>query len=121
MKTISLESLSGLQQQDGGLSISEVKAQGLRFGTNDIVEVAGNPWLELFRDTAKDPMIWFLIGIGSVFFLTGEVADGITLFLAVFPLLFMDAFLHWRTRASTALLKGQMSSRIKVRRASRDC
>lgn len=120
MKTISLESLSGLEQHDGGLSISEVKAQGLRFGANDIVEVAGNPWIELFQDTAKDPMIWFLIGIGSVFFLTGEVADGITLFLAVFPLLFMDAFLHWRTRASTALLKGQMSSRIKVRRDSRD-
>lgn len=120
MKIISLDPLSGLQQQDGGLSASEVKVQRSRFGANDIVEVAGNPWIELFRDTIKDPMIWFLIGIGSVFFLTGEVADGITLFLAVFPLLFMDAFLHWRTRASTALLKGQMSSRIKVRRNSRE-
>lgn len=65
-------------------------------------------------------MIWFLIGIGSVFVLTGEIADGITLFVAVLPLLFMDAFLHWRTQASTASLKGQMSSHVKVKREVKD-
>lgn len=120
MKTISLETLKELKPHEGGLNPSEVDAQRDRFGANDILEVAGNPWLELFWDTAKDPMIWFLIGIGTVFFLTGEIADGITLFIAVLPLLFMDAFLHWRTQASTASLKSQMSSHVKVKREGKD-
>ncbi len=120
MKIISLENLNGLKPHEGGLTPSEVKAQRARYGPNDILEVTGNPWLELILDTAKDPMIWFLIGIGSAFLLTGEFTDGVTLFVAVLPLLFMDAFLHWRTQASTAALKSQLSSRVKVRRDAKD-
>lgn len=114
MKTISFKSLSGLNKNDSGLNAAEVAAQRSLYGTNDIVEVAGHPWVELFLDTIKDPMIWFLIGIGTIFLVIGERSDAITLFVAVLPLLFMDAFLHWRTQASTATLKGQLSSHIKV-------
>ena len=79
MKSISFESLKGLKRRSGGLNSSEVEGQRALFGTNDIVEVAGNLWLELLFDTIKDPMIWFLIGIGTIFFFTGELSDSITL------------------------------------------
>ncbi len=118
MKAISFENLRGLTKTQGGLDQSEVSSQQTRFGFNNIVEVSGHPFLELIVDTLKDPMIWFLIVIGSIFLFMGQTTDGLTLLGAVLPLLFMDAFLHWRTQASTASLKSQLSSRVFVRRQS---
>lgn len=118
MKTTSFGNLKGLVGRSGGLIESEVLEQQARFPPNDIVEVTGNPWIEILADTVKDPMIWFLVGVGCAFLLTGEVSDGVTLFVAVLPLLFMDAFLHWRTQASTAALRGDLSSSVKVYRNS---
>lgn len=118
MKTISFESLKGLNRREGGLNLADVETQRSRYGTNDIVEVSGNPWFELFIDTIKDPMIWFLLGIGSIFLITEAIPDAITLFVAVVPLVLMDAILHWRTQSSTATLKGQLSSVVTVIRDS---
>lgn len=120
MKLVSLEGLRGLQSHEGGLSESQVLSQRSRFGPNDIIETSGNPLFELLTETVKDPMIWFLIGIGCVFLITGEMSDAITLFVAVLPLVFMDAFLHWRTQASTTTLKKQLSSRAKVLRDGKE-
>jgi len=120
MKAISFETLKDLDRRDGGLNAAEINAQRTRYGANNIVEVAGHPWLELFMDTIKDPMIWFLVVIGTIFFITGEITDAITLFVAVIPLLLMDAVLHWRTQASTASLKGQLSSLVQVVRNARE-
>lgn len=117
-RVTSFSGLKGLSKREDGLSSHEADSQRSRFGANDIVEAAGNPWVQLLLETFKDPMIWFLGGIGSVFLLIGQTSDGITLFVAVFPLFFMDAFLHWRTEASTSSLKGQLSSRVTVWRNS---
>lgn len=119
MKKISFESLRDLKKRDGGLAASEVTAQRSRYGSNEIVEVTGNPWLELALDTFKDPMIWFLIGIGTVFTFLGDRSEAVVLFIAILPLVFMDAFLHWRTQASTSGLKGQLASQVSVTRDSR--
>lgn len=113
-KKIPLETLHGLKGTPAGLSAAEVAFQRSRFGPNSIIERAGNPWLELFMDTIRDPMIWFLAGIGTAFFLAGDRQEAIILFLATIPLLFMDAFLHWRTQASTASLKGQLATEALV-------
>lgn len=119
-KSISFECLKGLTARDGGLSTSEADTQRSRYGANDIVEVSGNPWLQLLAETFKDPMLWLLVGIGSIFLAIGETTDGITLFVAVLPLFLMDAFLHWRTQASTSSLKSQLSSRVTVIRDSKE-
>ncbi len=119
-KSISFECLNGLTKREGGLSKSEADAQRSRYGANDIVEVSGNPWLQLVAETFKDPMLWLLIGIGAIFLAIGEKTDGITLFVAVLPLFLMDAFLHWRTQASTSALKSQLSSRVTVMRDSKE-
>lgn len=119
MTNISFRSLEGLTKRSGGLTISEVSEQCSRFGANNIDEDIGSPWFEIFTETLKDPMIWFLIGIGSLFLFVGEMSDGITLIGAIFPLLFMDAFLHWRTQASTASLKVLLNTKVEVIRESR--
>ncbi|MGE0633243.1 MAG: cation-transporting P-type ATPase, partial [Pseudobdellovibrionaceae bacterium] len=113
-KKVSFENLTGLKKRSTGLNDVEVSQQRLRFGLNEIVERVGNPWLDLLKETLKDPMIWFLFGIGTVFILVGDKQEAIILFLAILPLLIMDAFLHWRTQASTAALKGQQTTEATV-------
>lgn len=118
MKKTSFETLKGLGHRDAGLSDDEVTLQRSHYGNNEIVEVTGNPWLELARDTLKDPMIWFLAGIGTIFVSIGNTSEATVLFLAILPLVLMDAILHWRTQASTTSLKGQLASKVAVIRGS---
>lgn len=115
-KRISFDTLKNLDLTSEGLSEDEVLNQRVLFGFNEIAEVSGNFWLELIFDTIKDPMIWFLLAIGSVFLIVGDLREGIVLFCAIVPLLLMDAVLHWRARSSTATLKKQLGAIVKVRR-----
>jgi Ca2+-transporting ATPase len=116
MKKISFNNLKNLKNSKLGLSSQEVISQRNLFGKNNILEVSGHPLLELMLDTVKDPMIWFLIGVGFVFILTNQFQEGMTLFLAILPLILMDAFLHWRTKSSTEGFKGNLSSEVRVLR-----
>ena len=118
MKKISFENLQGLESRNDGLSEDEVKYQTSRYGPNEIVEVAGSPWIELALDTLKDPMIWFLVGISTIFFFVGDSSEATVLFIAILPLVLMDAVLHWRTQASTSSLKSQLAAEVQVFRGS---
>lgn len=111
---ISFENLKGLKKSASGLLDSEVQSQNLRFGWNEIVDAHSNFWFGLIKETMKDPMILFLILIGSIFIFVGQIQESIILFLAIIPLVFMDAFLHWRTQASTKTLLGQLVSEVIV-------
>ncbi|MEH0862328.1 MULTISPECIES: cation-translocating P-type ATPase [unclassified Halobacteriovorax] len=118
-KKAQLQNLRDIQITSCGLSDSEISKQRLIFGENIIVERVGNPWLELVFDTLKDPMVWFLITIASVFYFVGDIYESIILYTATIPLVFMDAFLHWRTQASTSSLRSQLSSSVIVIRENR--
>ncbi|HVN37025.1 MAG TPA: cation-transporting P-type ATPase [Myxococcota bacterium] len=37
-----------------------------RYGANQIAEAQPGAWLDLARDTARDPMIWLLVGTSVV-------------------------------------------------------
>ncbi len=114
-----MENWQGVELSPEGLSPQSVRRQRGRFGANTIVEVSPHPWLELARDTVRDPMLWFLVGVGSLFLWLGEFSDGITLLIAILPLTLMDAFLHWRTQASTQNLKSNLISEVQVLREGR--
>lgn len=118
MKRISFETLQGLGKRDKGLSEKEVNLQTSKFGKNEISEVAENLPIELLKDTLKDPMIWFLLGIGGVFLFVGQNADAALLFVAIIPLVLMDSLLHWRAKSATSGLKKQLSFRVRVFRNS---
>ncbi len=115
-RAVSFESLSGIPARAGGLHQDEVERQRVRFGANDIVEISGHPLLELVRDTLRDPMVWFLLGIAIVFLLLGQKRDAIILFVALVPLLLMDLLLHRRAQASTRELRGRLASNCFVHR-----
>ena len=113
-RALPIDRLRGLVPQAHGLTMSEVAARRQRFGPNDIIEMAGNPWWGLLRDTAKDPMIWFLIATGTLYGAMGDTAEALTVLGATLPLIGMDAWLHRRTQASTAGLSSRLATRATV-------
>ena len=106
--------MNDLQDDPRGLSADDITDRRKRYGRNDILEVAGSSWLELARDTLKDPMIWFLVGTGLVYAWLGSYAEAATLLAAILPLAGMDAFLHRRTRVSTEGLGRQLAQTARV-------
>jgi Ca2+-transporting ATPase len=99
-----------------GLTSAEAVTRRQRYGANDIIEVPRRAWRDLLRDTARDPMIWFLVGIGALYGVLGEGVEAVTLILAIVPLVGMDAYLHRRTRASTEGLSSRLATQATVLR-----
>lgn len=93
-RKISLERIKFSITSQQGLDAAEVAARKTQYGNNDIVEVQTNRWLKLMHETARDPMIWFLIGVGILFLTLKNYNESIILFLATIPLVIMDIFLQ---------------------------
>ena len=102
-----------------GLTAAAARERRATFGPNDIVEVTRNPWQAIVRDTIRDPMIWFLVGTGSLYAALGDHTEALTLFAALVPLAGMDAFLHRRTQASTEGLSSRLAVTATVVRDGR--
>ncbi len=104
---------------DLGLTSGEVVALRSRFGSNQIVETSEPAWKALLRETARDPMLWFLIATGGLYALLGEHAEAWALFGSAIPLVAMDALLHRRTQASLEGLRSRLVARANVIRDGR--
>ena len=116
IRTVPRSRWEGLPERDRGLSREEAAERRARFGANDVVEKAGGSWKRLARDTASDPMIWFLSAAGALFAALGERSDAWTLFAALVPLVAMDLWLHRRVHATTAGLESRLATRARVLR-----
>ncbi|HET7794358.1 MAG TPA: cation-transporting P-type ATPase [Rhizobacter sp.] len=115
---VPLDRLPALRLGDAGLDTATVEAQR-RHGFNDIVAEAASGWLVVARDTARDPMLWFLVLTAGLFGLLGQATESMTLLVAMVPLLGMDAYLHRRTTASSAGLASRLASSARVLRDGR--
>jgi P-type Ca2+ transporter type 2C len=98
-----------------GLTSAQVQAQRVH-GFNDIVPPQASGWRVIARDTARDPMLWFLLVTSGLYALLGQGGESLTLLLAMLPLLGMDAWLHRRTAASSAGLASRLASTARVLR-----
>jgi len=105
-----------LASGDAGLGQAEVAARRDRHGANAIVEEPPGRGRALLFEALRDPMIWLLAGAAVLYALTGARREAIVLGVAIVPLLYMDAWLHRRTRASTRGLRQRLASRACVRR-----
>ena len=111
-----LDRLTGLTGSTRGLTTAEVRERAAQFGPNDIVEVPESALLAIARETAKDPMLWFLVGASVLYAVLGDWVEAAILCVSILPLAGMDAWLHQRTRASTVGLSSLLSSSARVRR-----
>lgn len=109
-----LDRLNGLGSLQDGLDSGQVTIRRQRYGDNRIVETPQTGWQDILRNTAKDPMLWFLLGTSAVFLIIGEFTEAAILLVAVLPFAGMDAFLHRRTQASIAGLSNCLAAQATV-------
>lgn len=97
-----------------GLTTEAAAERRARFGFNDIVVAAPSTWRDVAADTLRDPMIWFLVGVGLLYAFLGDFVEAAVLGLAILPLVGMDVYLHGRTQASTSGLARRLASEASV-------
>ena len=81
-RAATLERLEGVAA-GAGLSSTEVARRRDRYGANDIVEARPASWRHLARETARDPMLWFLAGTGTTYIVLGQHLEGAVLLRGV--------------------------------------
>lgn len=113
-RPVPADRLADLHDPYQGLTAAEVSSRQARFGFNDIVVAPPSTWIDLIRNTATDPMIWFLVAVSALFTFLGDYAEAIVLAVALVPLVGMDAYLHRRTQASTRGLASRLAAQSKV-------
>lgn len=111
---VPLDRLNGLAR-DTSLTNAEAQQRLARFGPNDLAEVERHR-LAFWADTAKDPMLWFLVVVSAAYALLGQRLEAVTLLVAIIPFVAMDAWLHRRTRASTRSLQHLVATSARVKR-----
>jgi Ca2+-transporting ATPase len=104
----------GLLEADRGLTTEEVEERRRRWGSNNILGDDQSGWGVIARDTAQDPMAWFLIVTALLFAWLGDYAEAGILGLALLPIAGMDAYLHRRTQATTESLAGRLATSARV-------
>lgn len=97
-----------------GLTADEVEARRRQFGPNGIIEKPSGGWSEIARDTARDPMVWFLLATTALFAWLGDFGEASILAIALLPIAGMDAYLHRRTQATTEGLQGRLAASAEV-------
>ncbi len=115
-RALPIDRLPALPDAATGLRAADVAERRARYGANAVLETTRAPWWALVRDTASDPMIWFLAATGVVYTAVGELAEAMVLLVAIVPLAAMDAVLHRRTHASMQGLLSRLADRATVRR-----
>ena len=113
-RSIPPDRLVGGSLRTTGLSGDEVNRRLKLFGFNDILIAPPSTWFDLIKDTLRDPMIWFLVVVSTLFLSLGEMKEALVLIAAIAPLVGMDAYLHRRTQASTQGLASRLASIAKV-------
>lgn len=104
---------------DRGLTAEAVEERRRLYGNNDILGDETSGWGAIARDTARDPMLWFLAATAILFAWLGDYAEAGVLGLALVPIAGMDAYLHRRTQATTESLAGRLATEARVLRDGR--
>ena len=108
--------IAGLLNADRGLTAQEVEQRRRLHGSNDILKDQSSGWGGIARDTARDPMVWFLVATALLFTWLGDYVEASVLALALVPIAGMDAYLHRRTQATTEGLAGRLATQARVLR-----
>ena len=115
-RELPLDRIPGGLAAGEGLDAARVAAARQDHGFNDVVPAADAGWRVVVRDTARDPMLWFLLFAAALFVLLGQLGEALTLAAAMAPLVGMDAWLHRRALASTAGLASRLASTARTLR-----
>ncbi len=118
-RNVPVERLKATAGALSGLDSDELENSRARYGSNQILERAPRGWVDVLADSARDPMLWFLIVTATLFAVLEQWDEALVLIVALLPLLGMDAYLHQRTHASIRGLGSRLAPHANVERDGR--
>jgi len=101
-----------------GLSNLEVLESAKRNGTNSVEHAKKNHFLTSLLDIIKEPMFLLLFTATSIYFITGDYADGIFMAFAIVFVIAISVYQESRSRNAIEALKKLSQPKCKVIRES---
>lgn len=101
-----------------GLTDLEVLESAKKFGTNSVEHQKKNHFLNSILDIVKEPMFLLLLTATSIYFITGDYADGIFMAFAIVFVMAISVFQESRSRNAIEALKKLTQPKCKVIRNS---
>ncbi len=97
-----------------GLTDAEVKASRKTHGANSQEFKKTYPILEAIKSLAKEPMVILLLVASSIYFITGDIGDGLFLVAAILLVAGISLYQDSRSRNALAKLKNLTQPSCKV-------
>lgn len=109
-----MKNIDGFNKKYSGLSYSEVILSQERHGKNQLSTNQQFTFIFKILHFFKEPMFLLLIGTALIYFILGEISDGVTMLVFVFFMAGITLFQEWRTDKTLQALKSLASPRVKV-------
>jgi len=97
-----------------GLTQAEIIASRLKYGTNQLNYKKENKFLNICKSIVKEPMILLLLITSIIYFISGEIGNGIFLASAIIFVAMISIFQDSRSRLALEKLKELTTPKCKV-------
>lgn len=88
-----------------GLSDEEVKHYREIYGKNILTGTKGKHWIEIMKGLIKEPMIFLLIIVCTIYFLSDQLTEGIIMLVAIFIVAGISFYQEFRSGKALEALK----------------
>ncbi len=99
-----------------GLNDKEVLELREKYGKNEIVTNKKESFIVKIIHIICEPMFLLLIAASTIYFVLGEVRDGLIMFIFIFGIIIIDIIQEWKTDKTLNALKDLSEPKIKVLR-----
>ncbi len=96
-----------------GLTTQQVEEARAKFGRNEVVHEENN-FLDVLKDIFKDPMVLLLLVATTIYFISGDIGDGIFMALAIVLVTSISLYQESKSRNALAALKTLTQPTCKV-------
>jgi Ca2+-transporting ATPase len=97
-----------------GLNDAEVIASRKQFGANTQLTEGKNAFFTALKDVIKEPMFILLVAASTIYFITGDITDGVFMALAIVLVSAISLYQDSKSRNALAALKMLTQPRCKV-------
>lgn len=97
-----------------GLSNQEVLSSRKTGGSNSLVHQEKNHFLNSLLEMVKEPMFLLLVAAASIYYISGDLGDGIFMTFAIFLVAAISLFQESRSRNAIDALKKMSQPKSKV-------
>ncbi len=99
-----------------GLTNDEAAARLARFGPNQLHVHKPDPWWEELIESLSEPLQLLLVAVGVVYFLLGEIADGVTILGVILAVAAAEVISELRAKRAVAALSSMAAPMAIVMR-----